>query len=426
MTSPQRFEHELPGLLSDLYVGGMPDYRDDLLRSTAATRQRPAWSFPTRWFPMDLTMRRVPVVPVAWRALAVALLILALLAAAVYVGSQRRVPPPFGPAANGSIVATVGGDLVAHDPATGVSRLLVGGTEDDRDPGYSPDGTLLAFIRIVDGKTYLMAADGDGTRVRRVLDTPLAQKDWVQWAPDSRHLGVVGLIDGRNRFALVSTEGAPIQVANMGELTPIDFQFRPPDGHEIAVRALDRGVVDIYLMNSDGSNIRKLGLANVSNGSFGWEMDLHGISWSPTGDRMAYNVVGRDTPSGPDHLRVHVRTIATGADVELPAPTMKDLQQAWASWSPDGTQVLFQRFTWEKGWLGLAPADGSSVGRELGTPFTFKDDTEMDQGWSPDGKTILLRFDRDHFVSIDVATGAETPFAWPIDRIPDWQRVLRG
>jgi hypothetical protein len=47
----------------------------------------------------------------------------------------------------------------------------------------------------------------------------------------------------------------------------------------------------------------------------------------------------------------------------------------------------------------------------------------MDQAWSPDGKTILLRFDRDHFVSIDVATGAETPFAWPIDRIPDWQRV---
>ena len=69
------------------------------------------------------------------------------------------------------------------------------------------------------------------------------------------------------------------------------------------------------------------------------------------------------------------------------------------------------------------PADGSSVGRDLGTPFAYKSDTEMDQAWSPDGKTILLRFDRDHLVSIDVATGAETPFAWPIDRIPDWQRV---
>ena len=48
MTTAQRFEHELPELLADLYVGGMPDYRDDLLRRTGATRQRPAWSFPLR------------------------------------------------------------------------------------------------------------------------------------------------------------------------------------------------------------------------------------------------------------------------------------------------------------------------------------------------------------------------------------------
>jgi Tol biopolymer transport system component len=423
MTSPQRFERDLSGLLTDLYVGALPDYRDDLLRSTAATRQRPAWSFPTRWLPMDLTMRRVPAVPVAWRALAVALLILALLAAAIYVGSQRKVPPPFGLAGNGSIIATVDGDLVVRDTADGTSRLLVGGPEDDRDPGYSPDGTLVAFIRIVDSKTYLMVADLDGSHVRRVLDTPLDEDAWVQWAPDSRHLGVVSLIDGRDRFALVSTDGAPIQIASMGDLAPIDFQFRPPDGREVAVRVLDHGIVDIVLMNNDGSNLRSLNLKHVSNGGFNWQMDLHGISWSPTGDRMAYNVVGRDTPQGNDHLRVHVRTIATGDDVELPAPKITDIQQAWASWPPDGTQVLFQRFTWEKGWLGLVPAVGSSVGRDLGTPFAYKSDTEMDQAWSPDGKTILLRFDRDHFVSIDVATGAETPFAWPIDRIPDWQRV---
>jgi Tol biopolymer transport system component len=110
-------------------------------------------------------------------------------------------------------------------------------------------------------------------------------------------------------------------------------------------------------------------------------------------------------------------------DVELPAPDIPDLQQAWPSWSPDGSQVLFQRFTSEKGWLALVPADGSSAGRDLGTPVAYDDDTHMDQGWSPDGRSILLRFDNDHFVAIDVATGAETPVTWPVEKIPDWQRL---
>lgn len=371
---------------------------------------------------MDLTMRRVPVVPVAWRALAVALLILALAAAAIYVGSQRRVPPPFGLARNGTIVSSIHGDLYVRNMATGESRLLLGGPDVDSEAGYSPDGQLLAFLRTTDGKPFLTVSDTDGSNVRRAWDAPLSSDNWAQWAPDSRHLGVVTSVDGRNRFVLASTDGGPAQIADMGDLAPIDFQFRPPDGREIAVRALDHGILDIYLMNTDGSNLRKLGLANTSNSGFGWQMDLHGISWSPTGDRLAYNVVNRDSPSEPDHLRIHVLTIATLHDLTLPAPKIKDLQQAWAAWSPDGTQILFQRFTWEKGWLGLAPADGSSVGRDLGTPLGG-DGASMDEAWSPDGKTILLRFNSDHIVSIDVATGVETPISWPVDRIPDWQRL---
>ena len=44
----------------------------------------------------------------------------------------------------------------------------------------------------------------------------------------------------------------------------------------------------------------------------------------------------------------------------------------------------------------------------------------MVSGWEDDS---LLRFNNDRFVSIDVATGNETPVTWPVDRIPDWQRL---
>ena len=70
MTSPRRFEADLPVLLADLYLTGKPHYRDDLLRLTARTPQRPAWSFPERWIPMQIATRLAPAAQLPIRRLA--------------------------------------------------------------------------------------------------------------------------------------------------------------------------------------------------------------------------------------------------------------------------------------------------------------------------------------------------------------------
>ena len=56
MTSDRRFEQDLPDLMAQLAPRRVPDYRDDIVRQTARTRQRPAWTFPERWLPMDITL----------------------------------------------------------------------------------------------------------------------------------------------------------------------------------------------------------------------------------------------------------------------------------------------------------------------------------------------------------------------------------
>ena len=77
MTSPRRFEQDLPALLADMYVAGTPDYRDDLVQQIARVRQRPAWTFPERWLPMDFATKAMPGAPrIPWRIVGV----LALLA----------------------------------------------------------------------------------------------------------------------------------------------------------------------------------------------------------------------------------------------------------------------------------------------------------------------------------------------------------
>ena len=114
MTTELRLTTELPEILGELAMGPYPEYIDDVLATTAEVRQRSAWTFPERWLPMVDATRRPALVPgFPWRSFSTAMLLLALLLAAVaiYLGSQQRVPPPFGPARNGLIAYAEGGDI---------------------------------------------------------------------------------------------------------------------------------------------------------------------------------------------------------------------------------------------------------------------------------------------------------------------------
>ena len=106
MTVDRRFERHLPEILEDLYLGPSPMYRDEVLAAAVRPRQRPAWTFPGRWIPMDVATRVAPSTRLPLRQLGILALIaiLVAVAVAVAVGSQQRhLPAPFGPARNGLI-----------------------------------------------------------------------------------------------------------------------------------------------------------------------------------------------------------------------------------------------------------------------------------------------------------------------------------
>jgi hypothetical protein len=69
---------------------------DGLERSLAATRrvgQRPGWTLPGRWIPMELTVARTRVQRPILAMVMLGLLTVAVVAAAVFVGAQRSQPP---------------------------------------------------------------------------------------------------------------------------------------------------------------------------------------------------------------------------------------------------------------------------------------------------------------------------------------------
>ena len=197
MTSDDRFGGTVSVWLEERAGTGAPDYLDDILGRTARTRQRPGWTSIERWPPMDISANRTalpsrfPTRSLGLLAI-IGLLLAALVAAALLAaGSRPRLPAPFGPAADGSMVYEDAGDI--HVAATdGTSRVLVAGPTNDFSPWFSNDGTKFAFLREEGDELFrLMVADSEGGNVRSLLGEPLYQPDWWTWSPDGSQL--VGL-----------------------------------------------------------------------------------------------------------------------------------------------------------------------------------------------------------------------------------------
>lgn len=428
MTSPRRLEQDLPALLADLYVIGTPDYRDELVRQTAATRQRPAWTFPGRWLPVAIGSRHVPSPALPWRALGIVLLLLVLAAAAVLVavGSRQRVPPPFGPARNGPIAYALNGDILVREVGPVESRTLIGGSFDDQRPKFSPDGTRIMFLRVSTGLNLVMVANADGSAERQVLDQPV-DEPYVAWAPDSRTLAITTFARGIRRLLLVPTDGSPAEQIELGALSPTDVAWRPPGGVELIVRAEGPdGRQDLYIV--DVAKHRHRALHIRSPLLLGPTWDVGGPAWSQAGDQLAYNAVD-PMIAGPfdGHFRIHLVHPDGSADVALPPPADDDIQEAWPDWSPDGRWILVHRWTWQpggEGWLAVMPADGSAPAHDIGRRFSGGEDTGLVKTWAPDSTRVIVRVENTQQIfSIDPVTGVDEELPWTGSDLPDYQRL---
>jgi len=420
MTADPRLERTLPGILADLGAGTAPDYVDSLLGRTAATRQRPAWVFPERWLPMSAISERTAAAPrVPWRAVGVlALLILVLVAVAVAIGGQqRRVPAPFGPAANGVIPYVSGGDIYLGDPVTGATRLLVGGPEIDSAAGFSPDGTRIAFFREAGAFLGIFAANDDGSGVREVAAYPADSVKWANWAPDSRRIAVIYQIDaGTNQLDLLDATGSG-SVERIASAGGMDFvQFRPPDGREMLYRALVDGKWGLFAIDADGANARTLAEPTVDAGV---DLSFVGAAYSADGSRIFYN---RGTSDGCSRLWV---MNADGTDQHEFVPPSGEAWDGEAEVSPDGAWVAY----WHNPNDG--PPNGVSVVRADGTGPVIQTGPVLlgtaHWTWAPDSSRILMYPDDDSSASyaylLDPRGGPWTRVPWRSDGDLDWQRL---
>jgi len=431
-----RLDTRVAGALEELAGAARPDYLDDVFAITARTRQRPRWTFLQRWLPMDTAVRRpVPLrgVPLRQLLLLALLLALAVAAAALWaVGSQRHVPPPFGPADNGSLAFASGGDLWARETLTGQPRLLAGGDGDQGSPSYSPDGQWISFVASRPDGDHFLVARTDGSQPREIALIPPSGNAQAAWRPDSKAIGII--CDDANqvpRLSIGFVDGSPAQMVDLGRLVPTALTWRPPAGNELLVRVMKvDGRIDQLLLRSATGEQRPLGLR--SDLAIGDHWDNTGAVFSPDGSVIAYNRVVPNEPGdlGAAHFRVHLIRPDGSGDEALPPPADVATNEAWPAFSPDGRSILVHRWTWKggpkpEGWVAVMPANGSAPAHDVGPRIPGGEDTGIEKIWSPDGTRILLSADNTKQVfSIDPVSGAADPLDWT-QVLPDWQRTAR-
>ncbi len=235
-------------------------------------------------------------------------------------------------------------------------------------PEWSADGRFIAFddgqnltgsqLPIPNGDIYVMNADGSGLRIVPLVGEASAPS----WSPDGSRVAVAASRPGR-------APGIAWLDLDSGDLTPVTtnpyqgwWDAEPavsPDGTLIAFirvkglieRGGQRNLAALFVVNDDGSGLRRL---------TSWRTDAGTPDWSPDGTRIAFN--------SSDHFGSRATQIevidADGSGRQTLTDGGAGIRSFWPTWSPDGSAIAFTRIDeqlLEPARLYLVPSSGGEA-----------------------------------------------------------------
>jgi len=237
--------------------------------------------------------------------------------------------------------------FIGNSDGSGEKQLLRG-SADIEDPAWSPDGRQIAYVRIEAGKKslHVMAIDGSGDHgVTPASQSPIHPA----WTPDSQALLYCTDDDldppRKNAAEIYRLDLASGRIATVLSGGVNTYPVASPDGRRIAFRKFVDNNSEVFVMGSDGKNVRNL----TDHPAFdGWP------EWSPDGKRIAF-ASNRNSA-----YQIFVMN-DDGSNAKLVANT--EGRATAPKWSPDGKLIYFTN-CWQTGLASaceifVAPAPAS-------------------------------------------------------------------
>ncbi len=252
----------------------------------------------------------------------------------------------------------------------------------------------IAFSSDADGDFDIYTINPNGTGLFNVTNAlPALHQSQPDWSPDGARLvftdgDPLANFSPSNLWAINADGTNPTQLTfeedpeGLGIFIVNNEPDWSPDGTKIAFTTVREGDFDIYVINADGSNPHNMFISEPTYEYAGYpavEWDDYDASWSPDGTKLLYTA---SRPTGTqiallDAAGVGPEAFLTGGN-EL-------VYNSEAEWSPDGQLITFINRNYVSS-LWMMNADGSNqtdvTPTNVLSPFSPE--------FSPDGTQLTL------------------------------------